>query len=373
MLVGKDDHSFGTVFQLYKETNSTETIFTSACNVFITFDQTKVVTERLAILYILYAYYATVPLTDNPFLAFFMEFVPAARPGARGNWIEQSFVCTILEGDMDKMEQLSPMDVFQHPEVYLAIHEPTLPLGKWVAFTYNVARLIDDPYIDEATMMADAIDTIEANKNDNLPSDATPDMILSYLSAPIQNQSYKLDNKVIKLLSDLLLQATTRTLTIPEYDVLIHGLKLHSNTVDLLPLAPKQLLNLIEVNTFWALDVVPMLLKGSTADAYLHFLAQPNITCNSLEVIHHVLTRHQQTLPGEFMHTYISNAIRTCDMVEGLSQERLVRMVAKFLQSLLEQHILPITDYRIEIKTFCLGFLKIRGVATLFRTVSHDV
>lgn len=64
----------------------------------------QVVTERLVILYILYAYYAAVSVTENPFLTFFLEFVPGMQLGTRGNWIEQYFVCAILEDDMDKVK-----------------------------------------------------------------------------------------------------------------------------------------------------------------------------------------------------------------------------------------------------------------------------
>jgi hypothetical protein len=62
------------------------------------------VTERLVILYILYAYYAALPVTENPFLTFFLEFINGVQLGTRGNWIEQHFVCAILEGDMDKVK-----------------------------------------------------------------------------------------------------------------------------------------------------------------------------------------------------------------------------------------------------------------------------
>jgi hypothetical protein len=49
--------------------------------------------------------------------------------------------------------------------------------------------------------------------------------------------------------------------------VLIRGLELHPRVVDLLPLPPNQLPTLIEMNHFLAVDLVPVLLEGSTADA----------------------------------------------------------------------------------------------------------
>ncbi|ORZ15291.1 hypothetical protein BCR42DRAFT_416805 [Absidia repens] len=371
MLVGKDAESFGTVFRLYKEKNLSTSLFTSACNVFLVFDQTSVVTERLVILYILYAYYADVPLEQNPFLTFFLEFVDQQNVTLlRGDWIEQHFVCAILEGCMDKVESLTPLDVFQQPDVYIPLlHQSPPALEK---LKYNVGCLIDHPDLDETPVKTATENDDDDNDDDNL-SNANQERRVSHYLILIQNQATKLDQKVIKFLSGLLLQATKRTLTIPENEVLIHAMKLHPYVAGLLPLAPKELPTLIELNHFLAVDLVPILLNGSVTNAYLYFLSQPKITCNSMEVIHHVLTTHHQALPDDFLHTYISNAIRTCELLEGSWQERHVRMVAKFLQSLLDSQILPIADYMIEIKTFCLSYLKIRGVASLFRTVSLEV
>ncbi|KAI8077765.1 uncharacterized protein BX664DRAFT_389360 [Halteromyces radiatus] len=358
MFTEQKEGSFGALFQQYKERHVDEPTFLSACHLFIYFDQTKVVTERLVILYILYAYYAHKPLTQNPFLTFFLEFI---MDQGRGDWMEQHFVHAILEGWIDTVEPLTPTDVFHEPDIYIPMHPPTTSVLN--ELKRAVARLLDEN--------DDQMDTSNTELTGNKWTQYDDrDRLLSDMLTKIQND--KLDPSIISFLSDLLFQATTRTLTIPENEVLIQGSKLHPYVVNLLPLAPRQLPKLIELNHFLAADLVPMILTRSMAEAYLHFLAMPKVTCNSLEVIHHVLTTHQQRLPDDFLHAYISSAIQTCELLEGSWQERQVRMVAKFLQSLLERHILPITDYMIEIQSFCLGYLKIRGVASLFRTVSQE-
>ncbi|CAO3593078.1 unnamed protein product [Absidia cylindrospora] len=263
MLVGKNAQSFGTVFQLYKEKNPTTSLFTSACNVFLVFDQTSVVTERLVILYILYAYYADVPLVQNPFLTFFLEFINQHDVTLlRGNWIEQHFVCAILEGCMDKVEPLTPLDVFQQPDVYIPLLHQSPPAIE--NLKYNVDCLIDHPDFDESPVKTTSEND---DDDDDNPSNANQERRVSHYLIQIQNQAIKLDRKAIKFLSGLLLQATTRTLTIPENEVLIHALKLHPYIVGLLPLAPKKLPTLIELNHFLAVDLVPILLKGSVTDA----------------------------------------------------------------------------------------------------------
>lgn len=105
---------------------------------------------------------------------------------------------------------------------------------------------------------------------------------------------------------------------------------------------------------------------------YLQALLNTRVTTNSIEVVHHVLVNHLN-LSQEFLHYFISNSIRSCDQLdEGPVKDRQVKQVARFIQSLLERHIIPMRDYFIEIQSFCISYMKLKGVANLFRLASQE-
>lgn len=88
---------------------------------------------------------------------------------------------------------------------------------------------------------------------------------------------------------------------------------------------------MIEANPFLAFDVTYALLKPNTECAsYLETLTEVPVTSNSLEMMHHLLTCAEPcSLTSEFMHVYISNSIRSCEMLEdGPWKDKQVRTVS---------------------------------------------
>ncbi|ORZ01078.1 hypothetical protein BCR43DRAFT_486341 [Syncephalastrum racemosum] len=357
------DSTLAQAFAVFRQSCDNNAVFENACELFITFDGTQNAHNRLIILYNLYALYAELPLEMNPFLTFFLEFL-----GERGNPIEKRFVRCILDGTVPLVKDRMPSEVYADPEGVLPVQhgtterlkelqdkaallvgEPTVAQKKYKGKTVAKPNIATD-YSRHGAMLAEQLEQIE---NQASPS---PDMLA--------------------VASQLMEEAGQRTLTLPEQQFLQTIIQRRPNTVlvHCKPL-PDTLRGMIEANPFLAFDVAHALLKQETERAiYLETLTEVPISSNSLEMVHHLLTCAEPCiLSSEFMHVYISNSIRSCEMLEdGPWKDKQVRTVAKFLQSLLEKKVIGVTEYLIEIQSFCVGYFKFAGVAALFRFASCE-
>ncbi|KAF9897863.1 hypothetical protein BX616_004858 [Lobosporangium transversale] len=109
--------------------------------------------------------------------------------------------------------------------------------------------------------------------------------------------------------------------------------------------------------------------EPSIVDAYLDTMTHAKrLTLHSLEVVNRLTGA--TTLSPRFLHAYIENAIRCCELVDDkVGQARVVRMLCVFLQSLLRSGAITIAGYYHALQSFCVQFARVKEVAILFQSL----
>ncbi|KAF0427073.1 CCR4-NOT transcription complex subunit 11 [Gigaspora margarita] len=354
--------------------------------------------QRIVALYILYHLYNVVPIHENPFLLLFLNLYKSLFSNlafVKANYdllVEFRVEALILADKGAQLANKTPTDIFfqfSNTENSLMDTEE-VNIAKFEYYIKNEFDVRPKGQLERQPETKKSRSWVEIGDKEVREISYTPPPQVqamqhephsleldSVVEVDYNTLAANLDRDEVRSLMNRALQGA---LSIPEEEFILKQLEKNDKLIYTCDFSPEKLPFLIENNSRVAIKVLLQLKSSPQIDQYLETLLtiddpersqqssmEPvNRMRSSMEVVNNLLLSFPLT--PEFLHSYLSNCVRACEGCQNRGiQERQVRLICVFLQSLIHKNIIDVSRFFIEIQAFCLQFSRNREAASLFR------